>query len=81
MDQTQLSLYAAGVVAVAAAGYALSCWVWPFARCWACEGTARRSRADGKVWRPCRWCRGTGRRLRVGRRLYNAATRLRRRDQ
>jgi hypothetical protein len=68
-----------GTLWLLVAVYAVSCWVWPFARCWICEGTGKRARADGRVWRPCRWCRGTGRRLRIGRRLHNAATRVRRR--
>lgn len=46
--------------------YALACWVRPFARCSPCKGAG------------CRWCRYTGRRLRVGRWLYNRATEMRR---
>lgn len=59
--------------------YAGSCWMFPFARCrWRrCEG-GRRYRSDQKVWRDCRWCKGAGRRLRIGRRIFNAIQRRRR---
>lgn len=60
-----------GLAVLAAAVYAASCWWWPFARCWRCEGAGKFSRSDGRVWRPCRWCSGTGRRLRIGRWAYN----------
>lgn len=59
------------LAAVAILGYTLSCWCWPFTACGRCTGTGKKTRADGKVWRPCRRCKGTGRRLRIGRRLYN----------
>lgn len=78
MSDTELALIVGGVLLAVAAGYALSCWVWPFTVCWACEGSGRRARGDGRVWRSCRWCRGMGRRLRFGRWLHNRASRLRR---
>jgi hypothetical protein len=62
-----LPLLAVGLAAV----YAGSCWWFPFARCLSCEGSGRRARKDGKVWRPCRRCKGSGRRMRVGRWIYN----------
>jgi hypothetical protein len=60
-----------GSALVTALVYTGSCWLFPFARCVRCDGSGRRSRDDGKVWRLCRRCRGTGRRLRVGRRVSN----------
>jgi hypothetical protein len=63
------------IVAAAVAGSAMyylgSCWLWPFRKCWVCDGTSKHSRRDRKVHRPCRWCRGSGRRLRIGRRIWN----------
>lgn len=53
------------------AGYPLSCWLWPFRRCYPCRGRGRHFREDGRVFRPCWWCKGTGRRLRFGRRGWN----------
>lgn len=58
--------------------YAGSCWLWPYAHCRICAGTGRHERSDGKVHRPCWWCRGSGRRLRIGRRIYNRYARARR---
>lgn len=60
-----------GMALLAAPGYALSCWVWPFTRCGRCDGAGRYARSDGKVWRPCRRCGGSGKRLRVGRVVWN----------
>lgn len=54
------------LVGALALAYAGACWLRPFARCTWCTG------------RGCRWCRHTGQRLRLGRRIANHATRLRR---
>lgn len=51
--------------------YALSCWVFPFAKCVWCKGLGRHERDDRKVWRTCWRCKGVGRRIRVGRWLFN----------
>ena len=59
----------AGVVLLGA-GYVLSCWWWPFTACPRCEG-GKKYGSGRKVWRDCRRCRGSGRRLRVGRRVWN----------
>ena len=74
----EFPLFATGVGLAAAVAYAVSCVVWPFAHCLVCDGTGRRARSDGKVWRTCKRCRGTGRRLRIGRRVWNYARRLHR---
>lgn len=57
--------------AVVAAGYGVSCWLWPLTACTKCEGTGRWSRSDGKVWADCRRCKGAGKRIRAGRRVAN----------
>lgn len=57
--------------------YAGSCWWMPYAPCWCCKRAGTHSRKDGKAFRLCRICTGTGRRLRLGRRLWNAARRRR----
>lgn len=55
------------------AGYALACWLWPFKHCSKCDGTARIKSPSGKAFRRCRKCKATGRRLRLGRHVYNLA--------
>lgn len=57
--------------------YAVSCWLFPFARCRACDGTGRKYNGDRSGFRDCWWCKGATRRLRIGRRLFNAAKRRR----
>ncbi|WP_433792135.1 hypothetical protein [Actinoplanes sp. CA-252034] len=55
-----------------AAFYAVNCAIFPFGRCRRsrCEGGRVYSRANRKVFRECRRCEGTGKRVRIGRRLY-----------
>lgn len=65
-------LLAATAVVTTAAGYALSCLLWPFARCRICDGHGHHSpKRNRRISRPCWWCKGGGRRLRLGRRLWN----------
>ena len=53
-------------------GWRLLLWRWfPYAPCKHCKGSSKRW--SGKFFRPCRWCNATGRRIRLGRRLWNAA--------
>lgn len=52
--------------------YLGACAFWPFAACRRCSGTAKLKSPTGKAWRPCPRCGGTGRRVRVGRRVYEA---------
>jgi hypothetical protein len=66
-----------GLAVAAALAYACSCWWFPYAACWCCHGDGKHQREDRKVHRLCRWCAGTGRRLRIGRRVYNHYARLR----
>ncbi|MFI9011014.1 hypothetical protein ACIGNX_27645 [Actinosynnema sp. NPDC053489] len=58
--------------------YALSCAVWPFKRCRACNGAGHHKSRLIRAYRPCRRCDGSGMRLRAGRKVWNAFTRTRR---
>lgn len=53
------------------AGYSLLCWIRPFGRCSHCKGVGVQQTFITRRYRPCRWCRGAGLRLRIGRRAYN----------
>ncbi|MEU7909170.1 hypothetical protein [Actinoplanes sp. NPDC049118] len=55
-----------------AALYALGCVIFPFGRCRRprCENGRIYSRLSRKVFRECPRCEGTGKRVRVGRRLW-----------
>jgi len=59
-------------VFLAAAGYLVACWLWPFAACLSCSGSGRHTSPGGKAWRHCRRCKGSGTRLRVGRAVWNS---------
>jgi hypothetical protein len=70
------TLTATGVVLALVLTYAVSCAVRPFRDCWLCDGKGHhRGRLNPKLSRPCRWCRASGKRLRIGRRLWNRARR------
>lgn len=56
-------------------GYLGWCAVWPFRACRRCHGMGRFTGPMRGI-RLCRRCDGTGVRLRTGRRVWNAATRL-----
>ncbi|MFC5719609.1 hypothetical protein ACFP1Z_05375 [Streptomyces gamaensis] len=62
--------------------YAVLCAASPFGACRACKGWGAKVHQTRtgrlKRGRMCRRCGGHGMRLRVGRRLYNAASRLHR---
>lgn len=61
--------------------YAALCAASPFGVCRKCDGWGHKiwqTRAGRlKRGRDCRRCRGYGRRLRIGRRLYNTTSRMR----
>ncbi|MEU4420630.1 hypothetical protein AB0F81_08390 [Actinoplanes sp. NPDC024001] len=64
----QASLIALGYTAL----YALGCMIFPFGRCrrHRCEKGRIYSRLSRKVFRDCPRCEGTGKRVRIGRRIY-----------
>ena len=66
---------AALIAVVLAAGYALACAIYPFTAHGRCNGTGKLRSPSGKAWRTCRGCKGSGRKLRIGRRLFDATTR------
>lgn len=71
-----LTATAIGLTLLVLAVYAASCAVWPFADCWCCRGRGHhRPKGNRKLSRPCRWCRASGKRLRIGRRVWNRARR------
>lgn len=55
-----------------AAGYIVACAWWPYTRHGWCSGTGKRRSPSGKSWRDCGGCAGSGKRVRVGRRVYEA---------
>lgn len=58
--------------------YACACWWRPFAHCHCCSGTGRHYNKKRTTFRDCWWCDHTGRRLRLGRKVYNAFNTVRR---
>lgn len=73
------TLTAISFIALVVLGYTASCACWPMARCaWpGCDGGRLYRGNQRRIFRDCRWCRGTGRRLRIGRRVWNAYRRRR----
>jgi hypothetical protein len=69
---------AALILVTLGGGYALACIGWPFAHCRHCHGAGHLRAPLGRGLRLCRRCHATGRRLRLGRRLWNRYQRLRR---
>ncbi|GAA0808975.1 hypothetical protein [Spirilliplanes yamanashiensis] len=54
-----------------AAFYIIACAIFPFGHCRRCKGTAKLySPVSRKSFRLCPCCEGTGRRVRIGRRVY-----------
>ncbi|KAK1180862.1 hypothetical protein B7755_023580 [Streptomyces sp. NBS 14/10] len=60
-------------------GYSIKCWLSPFGNCRKCDGMGHDLKTDrkGRLKRgkDCRRCQATGKRIRVGRWIYNRATR------
>lgn len=56
---------------LAAVGYRVSLWLWPYTRCSRCEGTGRKGGSNAKRWGPCKKCGGSGRQERLGVRLFS----------
>ena len=66
---------AATIASLIALGYAtfylIMCAAFPFGNCRRCHGTGKLySRIFSKAFRLCPRCEGTGRRVRIGRRVY-----------
>lgn len=53
------------------AWYLAACAMFPFTHCRRCHGTGKIRSPSGKAFRLCRRCKHTGRRLRLGRKIYN----------
>lgn len=74
------ALWLSGVAALAGLVYVgESAWfLFGWCKCvFGCEGGRHYSK-DRKHHHDCRWCRGSGRRLRIGRRVFNYFERKRR---
>ncbi len=63
------------VAAVLLVAYIAACAIYPFTAHGRCNGTGKLRSPSGKAWRTCRGCKGSGRKLRIGRRLFDATTR------
>lgn len=58
-----------------------SCGEYPYRACKTCKGTARITNPFWrKSWKACPRCKGTGKRIRLGRRIYEAITGAQRLD-
>lgn len=51
--------------------YVVECAWWPFGYCLCCKGAGKHHKTNSRVFKDCWWCGGSGRRLRVGRRVWN----------
>ncbi|MEV0723940.1 hypothetical protein AB0I37_14305 [Micromonospora purpureochromogenes] len=71
------TLFAIAITLVVVLRYVVSsCIIRPWRDCWLCKGRGYfRSKGNRKLSRGCRHCRYTGKRLRIGRRLWNRARR------
>ncbi|MEV6167569.1 hypothetical protein AB0L99_04985 [Streptomyces sp. NPDC051954] len=74
-----LPLLAIACLLVVTLGYVVKCWLSPFGDCRNCAGMGHALKSDRKG-RPkrgkdCRRCHATGKRIRVGRWIYNRAAR------
>jgi hypothetical protein len=66
-----LALLASLIIVGYAACYTIMCAIFPFGHCRRCKGTAKLySPFNRKTFRLCPRCEGTGRRVRIGRRVY-----------
>jgi hypothetical protein len=65
-DPVGLAWLALTVTALAA-GYLLTCWLWPFGNCRRCHGTGKSRAPLGRAFRHCPRCDGSGYRIRAGR--------------
>ena len=73
MDDFEVWFYWTLLFLAIGVAYAVSCWRWPLTDCLRsrCEAGKIYRRSKRTVWRECWWCKGTGKRMRVGRRIFN----------
>jgi hypothetical protein len=62
-------------LAVLAAGYLLSCAIWPYRACRRCSGTGKLRSPFGRAFRHCPRCGNTGQRARIGHRIVSRGRR------
>lgn len=77
LDLDQLAVLAL-VLFTLSGSYVLACIGWPYRSCRRCYGAGHTRAPLGRGLRLCARCGATGRRLRLGRRLWNRYQRLRR---
>lgn len=74
-----LPVLATAVLLTITLGYGVKCWLSPFGDCRKCAGMGHQLTTDRKGrpkrGRDCRRCHATGKRIRVGRWIYNRAAR------
>lgn len=59
------------IIAGYAACYTVACWLFPWANCRRCGGDGKlRNPLARHTFRLCARCDGTGRRVRIGRRIF-----------
>lgn len=77
-----LLLLASACLLLVTLGYVATCAASPFGTCRRCHGLgfalATDRRGNPKRGKRCRRCKGHGKRIRLGRHLFNLATRLHR---
>ncbi|WP_327127002.1 hypothetical protein [Streptomyces sp. NBC_01727] len=76
------ALLASALLLFVTLSYASLCAASPFGNCRKCDGMGHAIKTDRKGrtkrGKDCRRCKATGKRIRVGRHLYNVAARLHR---
>ncbi|MET7692077.1 hypothetical protein ABZT06_29545 [Streptomyces sp. NPDC005483] len=74
-----LPLLAIACLLTVTLGYSVKCWLSPFGDCRTCHGMGHGFKTDRKGrtkrGKDCRRCQATGKRIRVGRWIYNRAAR------
>ncbi|MER5830248.1 hypothetical protein ACWHLZ_27800 [Streptomyces chartreusis] len=74
-----LPLLAIACLMLVTFGYSVKCWLSPFGDCRKCHGMGHGFKTDRKGrtkrGKDCRRCDATGKRIRVGRWIYNRAAR------
>jgi hypothetical protein len=54
--------------------YVAACVLWPNGPDPKCKGTGKRKSPTGVYWGDCRRCGGSGKRVRLGRRIWDSVT-------